>query len=397
MKRMDQLSSQSSPPRLLIISYTNAGMDPRVLQQVLALRETFTLTLAALDAPALEKVTFHRIQRLRKSPLAQSWIAANLLAGNYGPAQRRFFLQHPDMIRAQDFDIILVNDAEPLPIAFKLAKDKPVVFDAHEYYPREFESSWRWRLLFQKYLTRLCTDYIPRCTAMITICDGIAQEYEKEFGVRPEVVLNGPKYHELPIVPCREGTVRLIHHGAANPDRSLELLIELVGHLDNRFTLTLMLVGNTRYISDLKKLSGANPRIIWRDPVPMQDLSRACNDYDLGVFLAPPLSVNIAHCLPNKFFEFIQGRLAVAIGPSPEMAAIVKERDLGVISDDFTPQALAAKINALTPENIMRFKHNTAKAAKELTAEASMRKLTDILLRVLDSAGRTVNRVDGEQ
>ena len=381
---MNQLSLQ--PPRLLIISYTNAGEDPRVLRQVLALRETFTLILAALDAPALEKVTFHRIRRQRKSLLAQGWIAANLLAGNFGPAQRRFSLQHPGVALAQDFDLVLVNDAEPLPLAFRLAKGKPVVFDAHEYYPREMESSWRWRLLFQKYLTRLCADYIPRCAAMITVSDGIAQEYEKEFGVRPEVIMNGPKYHGLPVVPCHDETVRLIHHGSANPDRNLEQLIELADYLDSRFTLTFMLVGDARYITDLKKLSDANPKIIWRDPVPMQDISKEINLYDLGVYLAPPTNFNTNFMLPNKFFEFIQARLGVAIGPSPEMQRLVEAYQLGVVAKNFTPQSLAAGLNSLTSEKIQAFKQNAAKAAEELTAEAGMRKLTDILLGVLAGA-----------
>jgi uncharacterized UPF0146 family protein len=87
--------------------------------------------------------------------------------------------------------------------------------------------------------------------------------------------------------------------------------------------------------------------------------------------------------LPNKFFEFIQARLAIAIGPSPEMAAIVKEHDLGVVADDFTPQALAAKLNALTVDDIMHYKHNANKAAAIYNAEESMKVLKTVVQRVL--------------
>jgi hypothetical protein len=386
MKNMNQLSPRSRLFRLLIISYTDVGRDPRVLRQALALRETFELSLAALDAPALEKVAFHRILRQRKSPLAQGWIAANLLARNFGPAKRRFILHDPEVLREQNFDLVLVNDAEPLPLGFALARGAPVVFDAHEYYPREFESSFTWRLLFQPYVTKLCATYIPRCAAMTTVSSGLAREYEKEFGVLPEIIFNGPKRHDLPIVPCREGTVRLIHHGSAGPDRKLEQLIEMAEYLDERCTLTLMLVGNARYIDRLKKMSGADSRIIWRDPVAMRDISREINGYDLGVYLAPPTNFNTRFMLPNKFFEFIQARLAIAIGPSPEMAAIVNKHDLGVVADDFTPQALAAKLNALTAGDIMRYKHNADAAARIYTAEAGMESLMRVLRQAL--AGR---------
>jgi len=370
-------------PKLLVVAYTDVRRDPRVLRQVLALRETFALSLAALDAPALEDVPFHRILRLQKTPLAQGWIAANLLAGNFGPARQRFFLQNPELLHTQDFDLVLVNDAEPLPLAFDLAKGKPVVFDAHEYYPREFESSLRWRLLFQNYLTRLCADYIPRCAAMTTVCDGIAREYEQEFGVLPEVILNGAQYHDLPVVPCREGSIRLIHHGAANRDRKLEQFIEMAEYLDTRFTLTLMLVGDARYIGSLKKLSGANPKVIWRDPVPMQDIAQEINSYALGVYLAPPTNFNTRFMLPNKFFEFIQARLGVAIGPSSEMRRLVEKYQIGVVAEDFAPKSMAARLNSLAYADINVFKHNADKAAKELTAEANMQRLADILRRVI--------------
>jgi hypothetical protein len=372
-----------TPPRLLILSFTDARRDPRVFRQAWHLRERYGITLAGLGDPGLDGVEFLPIRRQSKTTFAQGWIAANLLARNFGPARQRFFWQHPEVLHGQDFDLVLVNDAEPLPLAFELAKGKPVVFDAHEYYPREFESSLCWRLLFQTYMTRLCADYIPRCAAMTTVCDGIAREYEKEFGVLPEVILNGPKYHDLPVLPCREGTIRLIHHGAASPDRKLEQLIEMASYLDERFTLTLMLVGDPRYINSLKKLSGANPGIVWRDPVFMQDIPQEIHSYDLGVYLAPPTNFNTRFMLPNKFFEFIQARLGVAIGPSPEMRRLVEKYRLGVVAENFAPQSLAARLNSLAYEDIQVFKHNADKAARELAAEAGMQKLADILLRAL--------------
>ena len=42
------------------------------------------------------------------------------------------------------------------------------------------------------------------------------------------------------------------------------------------------------------------------------------------------------------------------------------------MAQDFTPQALASKLNALTMEDIMRFKQNAHKAAEELNAEVEM-------------------------
>ena len=71
--------------------------------------------------------------------------------------------------------------------------------------------------------------------------------------------------------------------------------------------------------------------------------------YDIGLFLLSPANFNYYHALPNKLFEFVQARLAVAIGPSPEMARIVNDHDLGIVAPDFEPTTMAAHLNALTP------------------------------------------------
>jgi hypothetical protein len=73
--------------------------------------------------------------------------------------------------------------------------------------------------------------------------------------------------------------------------------------------------------------------------------------------------------LPNKFFEFVQARLAVAIGPSPEMERFVRQYGFGVVADSFEPRALAARIAALTPADIEAMKQRADVASRELHAE----------------------------
>ncbi|HEX8399466.1 MAG TPA: hypothetical protein VF644_18675, partial [Pyrinomonadaceae bacterium] len=94
----------------------------------------------------------------------------------------------------------------------------------------------------------------------------------------------------------------------------------------------------------------------------------------VGIYSLAPTNFNNKYALPNKLFEFIQGRLAICIAPSPEMVRIVKEFDLGIVADDFTPQAIAAAIKSLTTEKITRFKAQSDKSARELSAENNREK-----------------------
>lgn len=100
-------------------------------------------------------------------------------------------------------------------------------------------------------------------------------------------------------------------------------MIWLMDHLDDRFEMYLMLVPTDQdYLTELKKLAG-NRAVEFLPTVPTQQISTFINQFDLGLFIVEPVNFNYTHALPNKFFEFIQARLGIVIGPSPEMKRIV--------------------------------------------------------------------------
>jgi hypothetical protein len=258
-----------------------------------------------------------------------------------------------------------------------------VVFDAHEYEPEQFRSLRWWRVLMQPYVKALAAELLPRVTAMTTVSAGLAERYARDFGIaRPVVVTNAPHRADLEPRPPDGDHIRLVHWGLANPVRRLEDTIELMRLLDERFTLDLVLVGrDARYQRRLQALAAGDARIRFLDPVPMPDLPRFGNAYDIGVFLLPGAFAQQQFVLPNKFFEFVQARLAVAIGPSPEMARIADQWGFGVIADSFEPAALAAKLNALDAGEVLRLKRRAHAAADELSAEANRQLILDVVER----------------
>jgi hypothetical protein len=287
-------------------------------------------------------------------------------------------------LEAVGADVILANDPNTWPLAVRAARGAPVIFDAHEYSPLEYEESWQFRVFFQGYATYLCRRYIPRAAAMMTVCRGIADRYAAEFGGAPVVVMNTPEFEPLSPRPPRDGRIRLLHHGNAAPSRNLVGMMELMNHLDERFELTFMLIDASRgYLDYLKEQSAKYPRVRFRDPVPMRQLAGTANEYDLGLFVLPPVNFSYRYALPNKLFEFIQGRLGIAIGPSPEMARVVKEHDLGVVADDFAPRAVAERLNALTDEDVLRFKVNSDKVAHRYSADTLRQVLLELVASVL--------------
>ena len=215
---------------------------------------------------------------------------------------------------------------------------------------------------------------------MITVSQGIAKEYSSVYGLPCGVITNAPFYEnrEPGIVDSQH--IRLVHHGALRSTRQLENMIYLMDLLDERFTLDMMLIANDgRYFHQLQRLVLRYPRVRFRAPVPMPEISRVLSEYDIGIYLLPTISFNARLALPNKLFEFIQGGLCVAIWPSPEMARIVREYNCGVVARDFTLPAIAVELNRLTSEEIFHCKQRAHAAARTLCAENNRQVLLNLV------------------
>jgi hypothetical protein len=380
--------------QILIITFSNLKTDARVRRHVNLLKEKYQLTVACFDADPSNLYTVIRLKQKALS-LSEKIRAAFFLSVRwFGQAYKRL---HPYQHLLRDispskFDLVLANDIESLPLAFDAAKQQncPVIFDAHEYAPRHFEDKLMWRVLFQPLNVYLCKKYISQTSGMITIGAGLANEYEKNFRVKPVVITNANYFHQLNPSSVQNSKVRLVHHGIATPSRKLELMIEMMDYLDDRFTLDMYLLpvgfssGKTRnYPERLKARAAKNSRVRILPPIKGDEIVSRINEYDMGVFLIPPVNFNYENTLPNKLFDFIQARLAIAVGPTPEMAAIVKTYQIGVVSDDFTPKNLAEKLSLITSDQLQTYKRNSKVAAEKLNAEENKKVLIDYLEKVL--------------
>jgi hypothetical protein len=380
--------------KILIISFSALRSDPRVHRQITALAPAYEVYTLGLSAPAVVGVTHFPVQARPCTSAELAHKAGLLLARRFetyywrwpGKARQVASIDMQAIVR-HDFDLIIANDIDALPLGLKLARGRPVLFDAHEFAPREFEDLFTWRLFFMAYKQYLCRTYLRQASAMMTVCDGIAREYERLYGVHPVVITNAAPFADLVLSEVRGDRIRIVHHGGAIAGRKLESMIAMMAHLDKRYSLHLMLVPTRpAYVARLRRLARGDERIFFPPPVPMPQIASALNEFDIGVYMLEPRSFNNKHALPNKFFEFVQGRLAVAIGPSPEMAALVRAHDLGIVTESFEPAEMARRISALTPADIRRYKQNAHVCARELSAESNREKL---LALVRDTIART--------
>lgn len=371
---------------ILIISFSVIHSDPRVMRQIRLLETDYQVTVAGYGQKPDAKIRFVKLEKSPASLPKKLFWATKLLVGAF---ESYYWNQEQvsnaqKLLSASNFDLIIANDLSSAPLALRLAGGSPVLIDAHEYSPREFDDKWLWRLLFGRYNHALCQRYLPLASAMTTVCGGIADEYGRVYGVHPVVVHNAPLDQRITPSSVSENNIRLIHHGAAIRSRHLGVMIEMMKHLDERFSLDFMLMeSDALYVRELRQAAKGDSRIKFVDPVPMPEICQQINQYDMGVFLLPPVNFNYEHALPNKFFEFVQARLGVAIGPSPEMATLLHTYNCGVVAESFTPEALAASLRALTAANVAAFKDAAHLAAAELSYEHDGKVLLSEITRLL--------------
>lgn len=365
--------------KILIISFSNIHSDPRVMRQVRLLESLYAVTVVGFGKKPDANIQFVELQRCERFlfKLLRAFMRViGLFEMQYW--MQTYVKQALQLVHGDKFDLVLANDVSALPLAFKLNADAPVLCDAHEYSPREFDEKWLWRLHNGRYTHYLCATYLKKCSAMTTVCQGIADEYLKQYGVKAKIIHSAPSYQGLLPQPLIDGKIKLIHHGASIRARHLETMIEMMSHVDERFTLDFMLMDtNAAYLAELKLLAASNPRIRFISTVAMEEIPTFINQYDVGIYLLPPVNFNHQHALPNKFFEFIQASLAIAIGPSPEMANLLHLYHLGMVATSFEPKALAQSLNQLTNDDILKYKQAAFVAAKSLNAENEGKILID--------------------
>lgn len=379
-------------PRLLILCFSPLRRDPRVLRQLALLSDSYEISTCGFG-PAPDGVQEH----YEIAEDAIGWWPSEVRMAGALLLGRRFeaFYRNEPRVRAAlnlvpkgTFDVIIANDLNTVPLAALLEPVKGFHADLHEWEPRLPGRGFNWTLMGLPYL-RWQLRQVHGAKSVSTVCQGIADRYRSDYGIEASVVMNASEYADLQPSAVRT-PLRLVHSGGANPARRIDLMIDAMRGLENA-TLDLMLMPTGEgTVESLKAHAEGIENVRFRDPVPFKDLVSTLSEYDAGIFLLPPTNFNYEMALPNKLFEYVQARLAVVIGPSPEMARVVREHDLGVVSDDFTSESLRAAIRSLSAADVNRFKANSHAAAHSLSADQAIRPWADAVNSILNLEGQRV-------
>lgn len=365
---------------ICIISFSKISSDSRVLRQIQYLSKKYHIDVIGFGECPREyihtkNIIWHQIHQ-PKGKLARicftvlnRFIRIPFFPKTY-PAYK--------IALACNCDMYYLNNWDALPFGALAARENKskVALDIHESY-----KSWYWGISVGvvKYVLKKYSADVGFST---TVVKALAEQHS-QFGFNSTIIRNVPSLPSIEI-KCKETdpeNINLVYHGIASPTRSTDLLIKTLALCDKRYKLHLIPVNHKSiYVSKLRNLAGriAPGRVAFYSPFEPQEIVQEISKFDIGFFPLPQKNYNYLIALPNKFFEFIAAGLAVAIGPSPSMAEIVREYHCGKVASSFSPEDLAGLLNGTTPEEWDQMKAASLAASQTLNAEIEMQKLLDL-------------------
>jgi len=198
-----------------------------------------------------------------------------------------------------------------------------------------------------------------------------------------EIVRSVPDSIPLEVGDVSKEQIRMVHHGGAIRSRKIENMIKIAQQLGDRYSLDLYLTGEPGYLTELKEMLKTVRNVTIREPIAFDNIIPTLNRYDIGLYYLEPASFNLKYCLPNKLFEFIQARLMVSIGPSPDMADVVNHYGCGVVADEFSIESMVDSVSNQTRESIQQYKENSQKASTELCFEKEKEVLDSMIEKMI--------------
>ena len=376
--------------KTLILTKRKLCKAPRVRKEIGYLHAKSEITAVGYSNPHMRGVTFidyksifivSKIKR-RINKFKRSWDKrfSNRELRNVSDLSAKDYQRLVDsLLKEIKPDVIIIHEPEWLPFVSSENKTYKVIFNAHEYYPKQVETA-EWQKKFGIYYKELYATYLKKLDLLINVSDGIANECLKKYGKSSIVINNAGEYVDAKPKFISTEPIRLVYHGAATPARNLENIIHAVSQYPEKFSLDLIVDDKINdYVVYLRQLAANATNINVLEQVPYEKIIIQLQKYDLGIHLLPDTCFNHRHALPNKVFEYIQARLGLIVSPLPEMEKLVARHGIGIVTKGESKQDCIDALAKISITDVDKFKHASHYAASLINAKGAHKPLVDYL------------------
>ena len=256
--------------------------------------------------------------------------------------------------------IVWANDTDTLLGCWLAAHGRcKLVMDAHELFPEVPEIQekplvkWVWRTI-EKWL-------MPKCDALITVCQSIADYYREKMGVQMTVVRNLSSY-ELGVRSYDLGDNVLLYAGKVNVGRGVDWAIDALEWLPE---CRLIVAGDGDLLEEMKAYAAQKA---WSDRVEFtgrllpEAMTALAAKADVGLVMLEDKGLSYHFALPNRVGTFVQAGVPMVVSDLPEMARVVRTFGVGAVMERQGTLGLVDAVKAVLARN---WKDDDFAAARE--------------------------------
>ncbi len=280
------------------------------------------------------------------------------------------------------------NDLDTLLPNFLAARlrGKELVYDTHEFFTEvpELVQRPRVRAVWLAIERRI----FPKLKTVITVNQSIADAYKQRYGQDLHVVRNIPMPRELGPLPSRAALdlpadkhILVLQGSGINVDRGAEEAVLAMRELPD--CLLLIIGGGDAWpvLQQLVKEHALDGRVRLIGKLPYARMMDYTRNADLGLTLDKDTNLNYRFSLPNKLFDYLHAGIPVLATDLPEVTAIVRGKDCGMVIADATPRAIAQAASGLFSNSgrWSTLRRNATFAARTLDGAQEAAKLRSIL------------------
>jgi len=280
-----------------------------------------------------------------------------------------------------NFDVIGSIDLDTLVPAYLVAKkkNKPLVFDAHEYFPEVPEVVHRPKV---KWVWEKVESWIvPKLKYAYTVNESLAQLFEQKYGtpflsIRNATVLEEKNFPDVP-------QDYILYQGAVNVGRGLEQMIEAMQYLDTH----LIICGKGDVFEpcqNLVKELHLENKVTFKGFVAPEKLKKITLHAKLGINLLENRGQSYYYSLANRFFDYLHNGVPQLCSDFPEYQRLNQQHEVALLVENLETQTIVKAVNQVLNNEILykRLHQNCLKARLELNWQEEEKKLLALFEKV---------------
>lgn len=283
------------------------------------------------------------------------------------------------------YDILVANGLDTLPAIgiTSLMIRKPFVYDTYDLFTESAEligrpvARWFWQL-FERSLIR-------KAHKVYAISESISAFLGAKYRINVSLVRNVPEFKSIKQFPpeyrlVNGGLKVLMYQGAVNRGRGLEMIIKAMKFLPEAMFIIIGEGEEEEKLEHLISRLSLYNRVIFYGRVQFEELVFLTMQADLGLSAEEDICMNYRYSLPNKLFDYIHAGIPVLVSGLHEMEKIVRERQIGQIIADRTPEKLAEQISEMLSDDqkVKQWRTNALATANEFNWGKEQKVLIDI-------------------